>query len=196
MSEPKRREEELFLAALEISDALQRAAYLKGACGKDTGLHAQLLELLAAHDATQGPLDRSPASAGDTLLQKATAILRQSVRLSDSVVRYGGDEFVITLKDVNLDMLTLIADQIRNRIHSELSVTEPERTITCSIGAAFYSPQQDTMARPDALIREADKAMSEARRRGGDRTIVSSLESGKWIAQTLTLQSFTAPSSS
>ena len=111
-------------------------------------------------------------------------------------MRYGGDEFVITLKDVNLDMLTLIADQIRNRIHSELSVTEPERTITCSIGAAFYSPQQDTMARPDALIREADKAMSEARRRGGDRTIVSSLESGKWIAQTLTLQSFTAPSSS
>lgn len=138
----------------------------------------------------------SGTSAGDTLLQKATAILRQCVRLSDSVVRYGGDEFVITLKDVNLDMLTLIADQIRNRIHSELSVTVPERTITCSIGAAFYSPQQDTMARPDALIREADKAMSEARRRGGDRTIVSSLESGMWIAQTLTLQSFTAPSSS
>ncbi len=34
--------------------------------------------------------------AGDAMLQKATEILRQCVRLTDSVVRYGGDEFVIT----------------------------------------------------------------------------------------------------
>ncbi|MBC7966503.1 MAG: diguanylate cyclase [Fuerstia sp.] len=43
------------------------------------------------------------------LLQKVTGILRECTRLTDSVVRYGGDEFVIMLRDVNADMLTLIA---------------------------------------------------------------------------------------
>ena len=67
--------------------------------------------------------------AGDLLLQKVTGILRECIRLTDSVVRYGGDEFIITLKDVNADMLTLIADQILGRIRTELKSTELNRTI-------------------------------------------------------------------
>lgn len=121
----------------------------------------------------------------DMLLQKATAILRECVRLSDSVVRYGGDEFVITLKDVNSDMLTMVCDQIRSRIRSELSTIDPSRHITCSIGVAYYAPQSGIAVRSDSLIREADKSVSAARRKGGDQAVMTFLEGGKWMTQVL-----------
>ncbi len=121
----------------------------------------------------------------DMLLQKATAILRECVRLSDSVVRYGGDEFVITLKDVNSDMLTMVCDQIRSRIRSELSTKDPLRQITCSIGVAYYAPQSGIAVRSDSLIREADKSVSAAQRKGGDQAVMTFLEGGKWMTQVL-----------
>ncbi len=119
------------------------------------------------------------------LLQKVTAILRECVRLSDSVVRYGADEFVITLKDVNSDMLTMVCDQIRSRIRTELLTPDPSRQITCSIGVAYYAPQSGIAVRADSLIREADKSVSAARRKGGDQTIMTFLEGGRWLTQVL-----------
>ena len=124
--------------------------------------------------------DAQGHSAGDLLLQKVAGILRECVRLTDSVVRYGGDEFVILLKDVNVDMLTLIADKILGRIRTELSSTEPVQTITCSLGAVLYVPQESAAVRCEALIKEADLAMYEAKRRGGDRVYVATCEAGKW----------------
>ncbi|MEJ7592192.1 MAG: diguanylate cyclase [Planctomycetaceae bacterium] len=93
---------------------------------------------------------------------------------------YGGDEFVITLKDVNADMLTLIADQILGRIRTELTSAEFDRTISCSLGAVLYVPQDSTAVRADALIKEADRAMYEAKRRGGGRVYMAACEAGKW----------------
>lgn len=121
----------------------------------------------------------------DVLLQKVTAILRECVRLSDCVVRYGADEFVVTLKDVNPDMLTMVSDQIRARIRSELSTKDLSRQITCSIGAAYYAPQAGNLVRAESLIREADKSVSVARRKGGDQAVLTFLEGGKWTTQVL-----------
>ena len=121
----------------------------------------------------------------DMLLQKVTAILRECVRLSDSVVRYGADEFVITLKDVNSDMLTMVCDQIRSRIRTELLTPDPSRQITCSIGVAYYAPQSGIAVRSDSLIREADKSVSAAQRKGGDQAVMTFLEGGKWMTQVL-----------
>ena len=118
--------------------------------------------------------------AGDLLLQQLTGILWECIRLTDSVVRYGGDEFVITLKDVNADMLTLIADQILGRIRTDLTSAEFDRTITCSLGAVLYVPQDFMVVRADTLIKEADRAMYEAKRRGGDRVYLATCEAGKW----------------
>ncbi len=117
--------------------------------------------------------------AGDLLLQQVTGILRECIRLTDSVARYGGDEFIITFKDVNADMLTLIADQILGRIRTELKSTELNRTTTCSLGTVLYVPQNSTAVRADALIKAADRAMYEAKRRGGDRSCLVTYDAGK-----------------
>jgi diguanylate cyclase (GGDEF)-like protein len=122
----------------------------------------------------EGSIRKPDQQFCDLLLQKVTTILRECVRLSDSVVRYGGDEFVVTLKDVNPDMLTMVCDQIRARIRSELSTSDPARKITCSIGAAYYTPQAGNSVRAESLIREADKSVSAARRKGGDQVVLTS----------------------
>lgn len=124
--------------------------------------------------------DSEGHDAGDLLLQRVTRILRETVRLTDAVVRYGGDEFLITLNDVNQDMLILIADHIVSRVSTELSTSDDERTVTCSLGAVFYELSGAGRIQPEALIKEADKAMYEAKRRGGNQICLARLESGKW----------------
>ncbi len=77
-------------------------------------------------------------------------------------------------------MLTLIADQILGRVRTALKSTEFDRTLTCSLGAVLYEPQDATAVRADALIKEADRAMYEAKRRGGDRVYMATCDAGKW----------------
>jgi diguanylate cyclase (GGDEF)-like protein len=109
---------------------------------------------------------------GDHLLQRTSQVLRQSVRLADSVVRYGGDEFVITLKDINLDLLALLAERLVESVRTELSGAGVPRPVTCSIGAVFYEPQNSPPRRSEVLIREADQAMKQAQVQGGNRVVV------------------------
>lgn len=127
----------------------------------------------------------SGEKVGDTLLQQAASVLRHCVRLTDSVTRFGSDEFLVALKDVNQDMLTLIADQIRARVRSDLSATDGPRTITCSIGAVFCEPHEGAKLKADAIIREAEKTLADAKRRGGDHMVLTAFETGKWIPQTV-----------
>src|SRR5215472_14137228 len=56
-------EQSIFLAALELPTPAERAAYLKGACGADPALLANVQELLAAHEKDDGFLDRPPPNA-------------------------------------------------------------------------------------------------------------------------------------
>ena len=53
-------EQSIFLAALELPTPAERAAYLKGACGADPALLANVQGLLAAHENGDGFLDRPP----------------------------------------------------------------------------------------------------------------------------------------
>jgi diguanylate cyclase (GGDEF)-like protein len=97
------------------------------------------------------------------------------------VARFGGDEFVVILKDVNLDMLTMVSDQIRSHLRASLSSAESAQSITCSIGAVCVPPSGDGSVPPAALMEAADKAMYEAKRRGGDQTVLATFEAGKWV---------------
>src|SRR5262249_17658474 len=58
---------EVFVAALALPDAEAREAYLQGACAGHPELLGRLRDLLAAHEESQGPLDRRPAALGVTV---------------------------------------------------------------------------------------------------------------------------------
>jgi diguanylate cyclase (GGDEF)-like protein/PAS domain S-box-containing protein len=104
-------------------------------------------------------------AAGDAVLVTVAQRLRESVRGSDSVLRIGGDEFIVVMPDVQeeRDIRRLAA-----KINAAISNGGPEGLeqvdMSCSIGIAIYPSQATTT---DELFSRADAAMYEAKHRGG-----------------------------
>lgn len=104
-------------------------------------------------------------AAGDAVLVTVAQRLRESVRGSDSVLRIGGDEFIVVMPDVHeeRDIRRLAA-----KINAAVANGGPEGlekvSMSCSIGIAIYPSQAATT---DELISRADAAMYESKRRGG-----------------------------
>lgn len=100
--------------------------------------------------------------AGDSLLRNIANRLRASVRASDTVARFGGDEFVLLLNDIKekQDVITVIS-KIIDKLCSPIEINKHVINIGASIGAACY-PEHGTDS--DALVIAADEAMYNAKR--------------------------------
>lgn len=94
--------------------------------------------------------------AGDQLLQKVAQRLVGSVRASDLVSRYGGDEFTLIIEDSPMDQLGGFAQKILDTIRAPYEVGEHRIALSASIGIARY-PECGTDV--PGLIGAADKAM-------------------------------------
>ncbi|HEX2204337.1 MAG TPA: sensor domain-containing diguanylate cyclase [Longimicrobium sp.] len=90
--------------------------------------------------------------AGDRLLCAVAEALRCEARGADVVVRYGGDEFLVILPGGSTGGGRALAERVRARLSGRVGVSE---------GIAEYHPE---CASPDDLIREADRALYEAKR--------------------------------
>ena len=106
--------------------------------------------------------DRFGHAMGDKVLQGVADVLRQEVRESDLVVRYGGDEFLIVLPETNGE-----TDLVRDRILAEVArrnETNPllDFPVTLAIGSVHWAPG---MKQPiDHMLEEADRRMYEDKR--------------------------------
>jgi diguanylate cyclase (GGDEF)-like protein/PAS domain S-box-containing protein len=102
--------------------------------------------------------------AGDTLLVEVGRRLNECIRSEDVVARLGGDEFSILLEDVTEpDRAADVAERILNSLRTPVEIGYEEIFATASIGIAcnLTSP-----AVADALLRDADTAMYQAKARG------------------------------
>jgi diguanylate cyclase (GGDEF)-like protein len=103
--------------------------------------------------------DRFGHQLGDRVLQAVADVLRQNVRECDTVIRYGGDEFLVILPETNGK-----ADVAVERIHAAIArrnVENPllEFPVTLAIGIDHWQP---TDPRPiEIVLREADRRMYE-----------------------------------
>ncbi len=105
--------------------------------------------------------------AGDELLQQAAARLATTVRETDTVSRYGGDEFTIILEGIeDLDNVVSISERILYEIHKPFTISGYERQISTSIGVSVY-PEDGRDEH--SLIKRADAAMYLAKQDGGNR---------------------------
>lgn len=103
-------------------------------------------------------------SKGDRLLQSVSQRLEGVLRKGDTLARFGGDEFVLVLPQVNRhEDAATIAEKILNELKTAFLIDDQELYVTCSIGIAIYPEAGDTM---EALVRSADVAMINIKDRG------------------------------
>ena len=101
---------------------------------------------------------------GDRLLQSIAKRLVDCVRLSDTVSRQGGDEFVVLLSDVqNPEGVAVTARRMLEVVAEAHSLEERDLHITTSIGVSVYP---DDGLDADTLIKNADTAMYQAKENG------------------------------
>jgi diguanylate cyclase (GGDEF)-like protein len=100
--------------------------------------------------------------AGSHCLMEVAALLLPSVRDTDCVVRYGGDEFVMILPEAGPDDAGLVAERIRAKVeaHRFTGGRRLSISLTASIGAAVFP---DNALSPHQLISSADQAMYAAK---------------------------------
>ena len=104
-------------------------------------------------------------SRGDEVLAAVAMVLRSSVRESDFVGRYGGEEFLLLLPDTGRDQAAIVAEKVRAAV-AGLGLSEINQPVTASLGVAAVP---DDAADADTLVRAADRALYAAKGNGRNR---------------------------
>lgn len=146
-----------------LEDELQRA----GRLGYSIGL------LFVDVDDLKRVNDHFTHSVGDELLQAVVQVLRENIRGTDWVARFGGDEFAVVLPGCPSHELENIAEKLLLAMRAaEFSLPgSEEHGIKVSIGGAMYPGFVEST---EDLIVIADQSEREAKRAGGDRVLISS----------------------
>jgi diguanylate cyclase (GGDEF)-like protein len=127
--------------------------------------HTGLGVIMADIDKFKSFNDSFGHNAGDIVLKEIGALFRRSVRTEDIVCRYGGEEFLMVLPDTTLESVRERTEVMRDAIE-KLELQHAGHAlgkVTASFGISF---SQDGVLTPDILLRYADEALYESKRRG------------------------------
>ncbi|OGI48104.1 MAG: hypothetical protein A2151_02820 [Candidatus Muproteobacteria bacterium RBG_16_65_34] len=103
-------------------------------------------------------------AVGDEAIRAFVRCVEKSIRTTDILSRYGGDEFLVLLNNTPLDGAVLLAERIRKVVEEEgrLGHTAPDLRLSASIGVATLQPGESA----ESLVARADAALNLAKQRG------------------------------
>ena len=114
--------------------------------------------------------DKHGHPVGDEVLRTTAAAISAGLRSSDTVVRYGGEEFLVALTGADAPTLQMLAERVADRIRA-LVVPAADGAVvrpTASIGVAAWDAADDVRS----LVARADRALYAAKAAGRDRVVV------------------------
>ena len=154
----------------ELTDLANRGLFIEQlarAIGRSQRKDAPLATLFIDLDRFKSVNDTLGHDIGDALLRQVAKRLKENLRIGDFTGRWGGDEFVVCLEDFGEAANAAAAAQKLLLVLSEkYQIGASEVYATPSIGIALYPDSGNT---PERLIKAADVAMFEAKKRGGGR---------------------------
>ena len=103
---------------------------------------------------------------GDQVIQFVAEKLKENIRTSDLLVRYGGDEFIVLIENIGMERALKIAEKIRCEIYEAKSVDSvrcPDLKVSISIGVAIGATSWM------ALLEKADRALFQAKEQGKNK---------------------------
>jgi diguanylate cyclase (GGDEF)-like protein len=166
------RESRVELERLSVTDALtglsnrlRMMEVLENEVRRSRRLRHPFAVLMADLDLFKKYNDAHGHQAGDAVLKRVGAIMREASRDVDFVARYGGEEFLLMMPETEIEGATEVAERIRKKIAAEQL---PAGTITVSVGVAAFPGHGDA---PEAIIAAADAALYDAKHAGGNRVI-------------------------
>lgn len=118
---------------------------------------------------------------GDLLLIEIAHRVKDAIRSTDTLARFGGDEFVVLLNNLDSDdklaavELEHIAEKIRKGIDTPVTVERDSKQLiispqcTASIGFALFAPEHDEQKSLEKMLILTDKAMYQAKKSGGNK---------------------------
>ena len=107
---------------------------------------------------------------GDEVLVKCSQLIRQRLRSTDQYCRYGGEEFLLLLKDTTVHQAQEVMDDIRSALHAVTAwqSTEEEFAVSFSCGLVELSTYEDI----DKAIAHCDTLLYTAKNQGRGRTVL------------------------
>ncbi len=109
-------------------------------------------------------------AAGDRVLKSLARLLKQRLRETDIVGRYGGEEFAVIMNDTDATSAAKVIDEIRNVFSRLLHLShEEEFSVNFSCGIADLAHFSDVASLSEA----ADKALYQAKQRGRNKVVVN-----------------------
>ena len=109
---------------------------------------------------------------GDEVLAAVGVALQSTVRESDFVGRYGGEEFIMLLPDADRETTLKVAERVRTAI-ADINVIGGDSAVTASFGVAVFPEDAPDVAR---LVRNADRALYLAKANGRNRVEVFTVD--------------------
>lgn len=126
--------------------------------------------------------DRWGHAIGDQLLFEVALRLRRCVRANDTVARLGGDEFVAIFNDLDDESGACeVVSRLIRCLGEPCSIGPARLKVALSVGITLYP--SGTADEPDALLRQADQAMYEAKRNGKNRMQFFDIESERFLRE-------------
>ncbi|HEY0267968.1 MAG TPA: sensor domain-containing diguanylate cyclase [Methyloradius sp.] len=107
---------------------------------------------------------------GDYVLTEAARTIKSSLRAADFICRWGGEEFLVVVRDCDEHNIIALAEKVRKSVEHHTTIYQSQAiALTVSIGAAIGKPSESL----ESLVVRADKAMYQAKKQGRNRSILS-----------------------